>query len=348
MNFLKTLLSLFALFFTFQATAQSEFQRKNLNDEYSWNNSTREERNEYYFNLKPINSSKSLYHFRYQKSNQIVDLFSENGIEFNGQILNIVQENKDVKTNYGTDSKAYNYLFEPKVIRDSIATRAGQYILNTKAYTIPTDTLIKNWNSNWLDCNGIDFNYKVKATIYTKSYSCPWNQIDSVAHVIELKTLRDTLNEIIDLEKSYSFFKDQLPKGKSYTVNGWINMYIMTDKEYDSWKKAKPIRDFQKSIKDTIDDYLKTELNRLIPNSKELKCYDDYWLTFSKKGRLTKMNVNMGFWERLADKDYKKCRRILKKAFRKIRIDFIDPKYTFYRGLTFGQKEIYITDPTIY
>ena len=60
------------------------------------------------------------------------------------------------------------------------------------------------------------------------------------------------------------------------------------------------------------------------------------------------MKVDMGFWERMFDKDYQKCRRILKKAFRKIKVDFIDPKYVFYRDLSFGGKEIYITDPTLY
>jgi hypothetical protein len=60
------------------------------------------------------------------------------------------------------------------------------------------------------------------------------------------------------------------------------------------------------------------------------------------------MKVDMGFWETLTDKDYQKCRRILKKAFKEIKIDFIDPKYIFYRDLNFGQKKIYISDPTIY
>jgi phosphoribosylaminoimidazole-succinocarboxamide synthase len=60
------------------------------------------------------------------------------------------------------------------------------------------------------------------------------------------------------------------------------------------------------------------------------------------------MKVDMGFWERLSDKDYKKCKRVLKKAFREIKIDFVDPKYEFSRELSFGQKGIYIYDRMIY
>ena len=348
MNFHRTVLTFLALFATLQATSQNKFQRINLNDKLSWNNSTRDARNEYYFGLKSVSTSKNQYHFRYQNSNQIIDLYSDNGVNFKGKIINTAQENREIKTNYGTDSKAFNYIYETEEIQKSAATKAGKFILSTESYSIPTDSLIKNWNFNWLDCSGIDIDYKVKSKLFTKSYSCPWNQKDSTNYVIELKTLMDTLNEFLNVKNSYSQFKNRLPKGKSYTVNGWINMYVMTDKEHEAWKKSEPIRNFQKSIKDTIDNYLEMELNRLIPNSTELKCYDEYRLTFSKNGRLKKMDVDLGFWEKFTDKDYKACKRILKRAFRKIRIDFIDPKYTFQRDLVFGQKEIYIADPTIY
>ena len=79
-----------------------------------------------------------------------------------------------------------------------------------------------------------------------------------------------------------------------------------------------------------------------------MDCYDSYYLTFSRNGKLKKVTVNMGFWERIFDKDYKKCKRIIKKAFKEIRIDFVDPKYEFYRKLSFGDQGINIYDPTIY
>lgn len=328
--------------------SQQEFERKKLNDKYSWNNSTQDERNEYYFGIKPVKSSKSEYHFRYKKSNQIIDLQSENGINFKGQIINLIQENKEVKTDYGKDSRAFNYIFERKEIPSSEASKAGQLILNQKSYSIPTDSLINNWSFSWMDCGAIKFDYKVKTNFYQKTYTCARNQKDSLEFVIEIKKLTDSLSQILELKKSYDDFNSRLPKGKYYTIGGWIIMYIMTEKQSEGWRNGKPIRDYKKSIKDTIDNYLELKLNELIPNSTELNCYDDYSLTFSKKGKLKSMKVNMGFLERMFDNDYKKCRRILKKAFRKIKIDFIDPKYEFYRNLRFGQKEIYIYDPTVY
>jgi len=325
-----------------------EFERKNLNDKYSWNNSTQYERNEYYFGLESINSSKSKYHFRYEKSSQIIDLYSENGINFKGQIINYIQENKEIKTEYGRESKAYNYLFEVSKIREDNASKSGQLIIKEQSYSIPTDSLIANWNFGWLDCGSIRFEYKIKSKIHRKIYTCPQNQLDSIKFVTEVKTLKDTIALILNLNKSKDSFQNKIPKGKSYTIDGWINMYKLTDKQIAYRKETEPIRDYQKSIKDTIDNYLERELNRLIPNSTDLDCFDDYRLTFKKNGRLKSMKVDMGFWERIFDKDYQKCRKILKKSFRNITIDFVDPKYVFYRNLSFGGKEIYITDQTLY
>lgn len=348
MSIYKYLLTISCLLISIKVSSQTEFQRKTLNNDYSWNNSSQNERNKYYFGIDCLNLSTFNYHFRYEKSSQIIDLYSQNGIEFNGIIINHIQEDREIKTDYGKDSRAHNYLFEKKEIESSLASKAGQIILNQKSYSIPTDSLINNWNFGWMDCGAIRFNYKIKTKYYPKSYTCAKNQRDSLEFVPQIKTLVDTLSKTLNLKESYSEFKNNLPKGKHYTIDGWIGMYIMSERESEGWRNGKPIRDYKKSIKDTIDNYLEFKLNELIPNSKELNCYDDYSLTFTKKGKLKSMKVDMGFWERLSDKDYKKCKRILKKAFREIKIDFVEPKYEFYRELSFGQKGIYIYDRMIY
>lgn len=327
---------------------QSNLRKIDLNENYSWMNHSEEEINEYYFGLKLINNSKNKYHFRYIKTGQIIDITSNDGIEFSGQLINETTEYKSIKTEYGNDSKANNYVYEIKELNKTISKKVGQYIIKQKIYSIPTDSLIINWNFNWLDCSGISLNYKVNDRINLTSYTCPWNQMDTLKYVLQIKRTYKYINQTLDLENEYSKFTSKLEKGKSYSKDSYMMMYILTDKENELIKKGKPQRDYLKSIKDSIDDYLEKELNRLIPNLTELNCYDDYHLIFSKKGKLKSMKVDMGFWERLSDKDYKKCRKILKKVFREIKIDFIDSKYDFYRELSFGQKEIYIYDPTIY
>ncbi|WP_152286654.1 hypothetical protein [Flavicella marina] len=319
-----------------------------MNENFTFQKYSQEELNEYYFGLKRIKNSKVKYHFRFVQYGQIVDLESNNGIEFSGKLINEITESKPIKTDYGNDSEPTNYVFQLVELEKEKSTKIGQLILKEELYQIPTDTLINNWNFNWLHCGSIEFNYKTENNLNTAIYTCPWNQNDTINEVKPIKTILSQMNEVLLLKEKYSEFTSRLEKGKFYSKDGYMQMYIMTEKECQGWRKGKPIRDYKKSIKDTIDNYLEQKLNELIPNSTELNCYDNYNLTFSKKGKLKSMKVDMGFWERLSDKDYKKCKRILKKAFREIKLDFIDPKYEFTRELSFGQKGIYIYDNMVY
>jgi len=336
------------LFTSICSYSQQEFELKNLNEEIGYNYLSNEIQTKYYFGIEPISESSKEYHFRYQKSGQIIDIFSNDGVDFDGQIINFIQETKIVKTEYGFKNEPTNYIFEKEKISRLNATKVGKYILEEKIYKIPTDSLIKNWSFNFFDCGAINFDYKIKNQILKRTYTCLRGQKDSVQNVIQLKDLKDNIANDLKLKLSFDNFSDSLPKGKSYLIDGWISMYKMTENQLEWREKNKPMRDYLKSIKDTIDNYLELELNRLIPNSSKLNCFDDYRLTFNKNGRLKRMKVDMGFWERMFAKDYQKCRRVLKKAFREFRIDFVDPKYTFYRDLNFGRKEIYIIDPTLY
>ncbi|SEM31418.1 hypothetical protein SAMN04488008_1153 [Maribacter orientalis] len=322
--------------------------RKDLNDEIGSRYLSDNRQAEFYFDLEPLEHSEKTYHFRYIKSGQIIELYSDDAKRFNGQIVNFIQETKEVKTDYGRDNEPTNYVFEKIMIPEIDASKIGQFMLASKSHKIPTDSLINDWNFNWLDCGIIKFNHKVDKEISNATFTCAHNQNDSVPFVSEIKTLKDTIAQTFQLKKVFDKFTDKLPKGESYIIDGWISMYKLSEKQLEWWENSKPIREYQKTIKDTIDNYLESELNRLIPNSSNLDCFDEFRLTFNKNGKLKSMVVNMGFWERLFDKDYKRCRRILKKAFREIRIDFIDPKYAFSRDLHFGRKEIYISDPTLY
>ena len=328
--------------------SQDSLTRKNLNEDIGSTYLTEFNQAQFYFDLLPLENSEYGFHFRYIKSGQIIDLYSKDNLTFSGLIVNFIQETKQVKTEYGYNSEPINYVFNKVKIADTSATKLGKYILKEKTNEIPTDSLISEWNFNWLDCGAIKFKYKIGDKISNRTYTCAQNQNDSIAYVVDIKKLKDMLSNDLELKSSFDSFTDKLPKGASYKIDGWITMFKLSEKQIKWREKNKPMRDYLKTVKDTIDNYLEFELNRLIPNSTELDCFDDYRLTFNKKGRLKRMKVDMGFWERMFDKDYQKCRRILKKAFREIKVDFIDPKYVFYRDLSFGGKEIYITDPTLY
>ena len=161
----KSLLIIFFVLLSIEGKSQSQFERKDLNENIGSTYLTEYKQAEYYFDLVPLENSKYNFHFRYIKSVQIIDLYKENNGNFSGQITNFIQETKEVKTDYGYNSKPINYVFNKIKIAETKALKLGQYILNTKSNEIPTDSLISNWNFNWLDCGAIKFKYKVKDKI---------------------------------------------------------------------------------------------------------------------------------------------------------------------------------------
>lgn len=345
---MKIYLSIFMLIFSFNVIGQSELEKVKFKDKYSQRTHTHQELNEYYFQLNPLANSSSKYHFRFDKEGQIIDLFSEDGDLFEGRIINHIYEYKDVRRNYGKESVINGYIYETKELDESLASEVGKYLIDKKAYAIPTDSLIPNWNLFWFDCGGISLESKINSKIFLSSYSCHWNQADSVKYITQIKEINEKIIQILQLERSYADFKSKLKRGKTYSSDGHMLQYILTKREQKKRKKEKPQRDYLESISDTITNYLVNQINSLISNSSSIDCYDEYYIYFSKRGKLKKIKGDIELREIIFDKDYRKCRRILKKAMKKIKIDFVDPKYKFIRQISFYRDGIDVYDPTIY
>jgi hypothetical protein len=294
---------------------QNELRKIELSENY-WKT---ENYYKHYFDLDSLNKSKFKYYFRYIKSKQIIDVYSNNGIDFSGKILNRTIQRTQEKTKHRKEIKTRSYISELYELDKIKASEIGQLFIKHKINYIPTDTLINNWRFGWFDCYGVSFEFNISDNFKTSSYSCLQGQYDTVEYVTNLKTIIDSINSILELEKKYSEFTSKLEGGCSYSANGYMVMYITTKKESEWLNKDKPRRDYLYSIKDTITNYLEIGLNRLITNTEELDCYDDFYITFSKKGKFKKIRgKNISFFERISDKDYRKCKRVVKKSLRKM------------------------------
>jgi hypothetical protein len=86
---MKYLIVIITLVITINSFGQNDLKKIDLNEKYSWRNHSQDELNEYYFGLKPIKESKVKYLIRFQKDGQIVDLYSNNGIDFSGQLIRV-------------------------------------------------------------------------------------------------------------------------------------------------------------------------------------------------------------------------------------------------------------------
>jgi len=355
----KTALLILSILIGLNSYSQNELQSVKLSDEHSWRSNSQSELNEFYFKVEPIENSMYKYHFRHQRDGQIVNIYSKNGEVFLGELINSITQYKDTKTDFGKDLKANCYIYERIKLNTDSATKVGKMILNQKFYSTPTDTLIEGWNFGRLHCGGINFSYKTQNYFQFSEYTCHWHQNDSINYVTAIKTMYDTIGQILDLQTKYSEFESKLEKGKTYSKNGFVMIYIMSKKQSLAFEKSKPKRDYLKSIKDTIDNYLNFKLDSLETtfDTADFSCYS-YNLTFGKNGKLKKiwthpidkMKLRDGLSWYIEDKiERGKCKRLVKKIFKKVNLSSFELEYNVYRTFYIDFSNVWrIIDNTIY
>lgn len=308
--------------------------------------------------LIDIEKSDYTFFFRLHLSGQTIEIYSKDNKTYNGKIVNSIKEYNQIKFDDDYRTKATKIYTEKVPIKKSKATSLAQQIIESGQILIPTDTLIESWTRWHLHCGSLKFELKNDGKSLEQSFHCPWSQPDSVEFKDVILSNYDLLKEELKLDSIYQGFWSQLPKGKTYSRNGYGMTYIMTDVQETAWKKDKPRRDYLKSIKDTVDTYLRTELDKQYIKLDGINCFEDYHLTFNENGKLRKLKVSDYDKPKLFDglswyledkREIRKCKKLIKKAFRKIDLSSFNLKYNVYRTLSFGvEGEIQLRDDTIY
>jgi len=303
-----------------------------------------------YFNLQELGASNYKYYFRYKNVGQVVDVYSNDTLNFKGKLLNKIIELKTVQHDGLNESVPSNYVYEIVDVDTKEATEIGREILSKKIYNIPTDTLLRNWKSKFFDCSAIYLKYKVGDSLFKVDYGCPAGQDstldDYVKRVKNLKTLIDTS---LKLEEKYERFTQKLEGGKSYTNEFYIVMFKLSSKMQKIWADAKPQRDYQASVKDIIDNYIKEKLREVYVKG-SIDCPENnYYLDFSKQGKLKTISTKGSYWAHLFDKEYHQCRRKIRRLFKNISLEQLNLKYGFSREIDFHYDGTFsFSDPTIY
>ena len=351
------------LFFSILASGQEYGLRTKLMDEnYTWRTVSPEQLDSFYFDLQPIQTTKFKSHFRISLIGQIIDFYSSDNSKYQGKLTNYSTEYISIK-NKDTDydqSKEYQYVIEQIDLEQSRVDKTVEELIKTGQIEIPTDTLISSWQHNFLDCNGIVFQFNINGKYTKQIFDCPWGQKDNVEFKSIILDNYQTLKSTLQLDSLYDVFLSKLPKGKTYSRDGYIMMYKMTDLQSESWKKAQPQRDFMKSVKDTVDNYLKSELKKQNIELKDIDCFEDYRLTFGTNGKLKKIKIShynvpklknsFGLSDYLADKkEIRKCKSKIRQIFSEIDLSFLNLEYEIYRTFSFDNKrEFQLRDGPIY
>lgn len=333
---------LFIILIAFNLFGQNGLRKIDINESYKLNESSSDDFVKYYFRLIDLKNSDYKTHLRYLKNSQIIDIYSNDDITFEGEVLNYITEQKNIKVNNYNTKTPNKYVYEILKLDKKTASAIGNYILKSNIQEIPNYTEIKNWNRNWLDCNSISFVLKIKSQISEKEFTCPSQQNDSIKYVKSLKEFYNKIDNNDSIKNRFDEFKNRLEKGKTYS-NGFVQMYLFTSKESELWNASIPKREYLKSIKDTITNFLDVKVSELLINTDDIDCFEDYHLFYSEKGKL----INVKIQGKL-DKEERKCIKLIKKRLKSIKIDFVEPKYSFERVLSFYNKKPSIYDNTIY
>lgn len=353
----------FILTFVFSiAVYGQELQSKKIDKDYSWRTATKSQIDSFYYDLNPVQYSKMQTHIRISLTGQVVDLFSTNGVNYGGVLTNIITKysSEKVKGEEYEKSIAKQEVFQ-KIKLDNVKVKyVIDSLISSKQLDIPTDSLILNWNRNYLHCGSIYFQYNINRRFTTQQYFCPWSQNDTVTFKAVIVDNYNLIKTTFTLDSLYKQFENKLPNGESYSRDGYRMMYKMTDKQSENWVKNKPRRDYLRSIKDTVDNYINTNLSKQKVKLVEIDCFEDYRLVFGIKGKLRKIVISkfdkpklrnsLGLGDYLSDKkEIRKCKRIIKEIFRNIDLSFLNLEHEFYRTFSFDYKgQIQIIDDTTY
>lgn len=353
----------FILTLTFSvAVYGQQLQYKKIDKDYSWRTATKSQIDSFYYELNPIQTSEKQTHIRISLTGQIVDIFSNDGENYEGVLTNIITEysyrkvkgqeyeesieNQEVFQKIGMDKAKVKYVF------DSLIT--------SRQLEIPTDSLIPNWNTYFLHCGSIHFQYKIDGHFKTQKYFCPWSQNDTVAYKSIIVGNYNLIKTTFNIDSLYKQFENELPKGKSYSRDGYRMMYKMTDKESENWAKSKPRRDYLKSIKDTVDNYIDLRLNNQEIELDNIDCFESYQLVFGTNGKLKKVDVveydkpklrnSLGLGDFLEDKrEIRKCKKKINEIFSEINLSFLNLEHEIYRTFSFDHNEKFqLRDNTMY
>jgi len=318
-----------------------------------------EENNQILLNQKPLNKYLDSVHIKVFFNEQNISLIRKKNGNSYGYIFNKI-------TQYNYHKKDRNKLKNTFLFYQILELNVQQVektinkLLETKQIQVPTDSLIPNWNSNYLHCNSVQFQFKIGKEIKNQNYDCPWNQEISNDSIFTIVENEKYLRKELKLDSLYSEFKNKLPKGKTYSSDGYRMMYIMTQNQHDSWIKSKPNREYLKSVKDTIDNYLKSLVKPTNIKSEKINCFENYDLIFSPKGKLISVKVSqyekpklknsLGIQDYFNDvREIRTCKKKIKKLFKNSNFSFVNLQYSIRRSISFnleGNAEIY--DNTMY
>lgn len=302
----------------------------------------------YYFDLQELDSVNHPVCFRIFTSGQIIEVYRNESDIYKGYLIQHIKQYEIKKVGKPKKEERFEHqiVYSRTPLRADIVELIINKLINSGQHEIPNCSLIPNWNKGSFHCPSIKFDIAINEQYLSNYYVCPWGQNDSLKYKQIILENYNYIEKTLNRDSHFTIFLKSLPKGKVYSDDGYGFIYVMTDKQNAIFIKNRPIRDYLSSIEDTVNQYLKSELNKQIDNMKRLSCYSEYYLTFGKNGKLKKVETAKSSKPSLRNsiilsnyfynrRKYRNCLKEIKKLFENIDLSFLDLKYEVHRKIRF-------------
>lgn len=282
------------------------------------------------------------YYIRIQLNAQTIDLFSNNGTNYQGILISQITKYRSVKKDFRRSTKPAFVYYKKFRLDTNISTQIAQHLIESGQNTVPTDSLIKSWNNAWPDCNIIWFKFRLNSEYNSQRFICLSSQSDTLQYKKIIVSNLAYLYKALALDSIYSRLETSVPKGAAYSRDAFTFTYFLTRHQIRKWDKLAPHMAYMKSVKDTLNNYLSDTLTKILA-AKEFKCYGPFLLRFSKHGELLKIS-SIRFYKRDKEEEneYKQCRRLIFDAFNLVNIDFIKPHRGYLKELVYENGKVMI------
>lgn len=304
-----------------------------------------------------IRNSQVPIHIRIRIDGQVVNLQSTDHVVYRGTLTNYVTQyrKENGKKEENNRSKYSQVLYENVSLDPQACGKVVGQFLSTGQQNIPTDDSIPGWSQRYLDCSYVGMEFKIDGNYSHQAFYCPWPQSDTIRFKKIILSNYDTMKKALKLDSLYDAFNKKLPGGIVYSKDRFMHFYKFTEKQLIDLEKTKPKLVYLKSKRRTIDSFINAEISKQKIECKGIDCFETFFLTFTKKGRLVDIDVNdppkLGDYNYFEDaKELRKCKKLIRSVFAKIDLSTLHLEYGFYRSVSFDylDNELHLYDNTIY
>jgi len=195
------------LLLSFQAAFSQSKQIKGVNDVLYEQNMKLQKT----LDLKNFEQSDDEFNFRFRNFGQVIEISKDDSI-YSGTITNFIYH---IKRANRSETETLSNKIE---LSSKQAEAIYNIVIKSKIINIPTDDEIENWQRG---ADGITYivEHADKDTYWLKSYWSPKAK-DSIPEAVIVANLVNNITDTLNLQETYSTFKNTLPKRGCYNSGG--------------------------------------------------------------------------------------------------------------------------------